>query len=176
MGEHCCSFRLRQAAAVCPKSLKPNILPPADLQAYLFSERDARGGAAVPAVPQPDAGAASLAGTSAPASAYAGSSAQSPAATAAAVGQDGGPGLDAAAAWLAQQRAALAALPPTTAAAMCATGAVAGFASGLLGIGGGTVVTPLLALLMPYGQATVLGTSLLAMIPPSLAGLLQHWR
>ena len=59
---------------------------------------------------------------------------------------------------------------------LMATGAVAGFASGLLGIGGGTIVTPLLALTMPYGQVVVLGTSLLSMVPPSLAALAQHAR
>ncbi len=37
-------------------------------------------------------------------------------------------------------------------------------------------MTPLLALLMPYGQATVLGTSLLSMVAPSLAALVQHSR
>jgi uncharacterized protein len=63
-----------------------------------------------------------------------------------------------------------------TVVALAGTGAVAGVASGLLGIGGGTIVTPLLALTQPYGQATVLGTSLLAMIAPSVAGLAQHAR
>lgn len=42
--------------------------------------------------------------------------------------------------------------------------------------GGGTIVTPLIALLMPYSHATVLGTSLLSMVPPSLAALAQHTR
>ncbi len=37
-------------------------------------------------------------------------------------------------------------------------------------------MTPLLALTMPYGQAMVLGTSLLSMIPPSVAALIQHNR
>ena len=40
------------------------------------------------------------------------------------------------------------------------TGTVAGLASGLLGIGGGTIVTPALALFLPLSQATVVGTSL----------------
>ena len=35
------------------------------------------------------------------------------------------------------------------------TGATAGVASGLLGIGGGTVVTPLLVILTPLSQVTV---------------------
>jgi hypothetical protein len=65
---------------------------------------------------------------------------------------------------------------PATCAMLAATGAAAGLASGLLGVGGGVVVTPLLALLMPFPQATVLGTSLLAMIPPASVALLQHQR
>jgi uncharacterized membrane protein YfcA len=53
-------------------------------------------------------------------------------------------------------------------------GACAGFASGLLGIGGGTLMTPLLALTTPLPQATVLGTSLVAMLVPSAAAAAQH--
>lgn len=56
------------------------------------------------------------------------------------------------------------------------TGATAGVASGLLGIGGGTVVTPLLAMMTPLSQAGVLGSSLLAMVAPSCVGLGQHAR
>ena len=55
--------------------------------------------------------------------------------------------------------------------ALMAIGATAGLASGLLGIGGGTLVTPLLALASPLPQAAVLGTSLLAMLPPSVVAL-----
>ncbi|GAB4817746.1 hypothetical protein N2152v2_004792 [Parachlorella kessleri] len=61
-------------------------------------------------------------------------------------------------------------------AGLAAAGGAAGFTSGLLGIGGGTVATPLVALLMPWAQATVLGTTLLAMIPPTAVGMLQHHR
>lgn len=43
--------------------------------------------------------------------------------------------LQSAAAWLQGQREAVAALPTMTIAALCTTGAIAGFASGLLGIG-----------------------------------------
>lgn len=57
---------------------------------------------------------------------------------------------------------------------LAATGAVAGFASGLLGIGGGTIVTPALAVATGMPQVMVLGTSLAAMIVPSLVGLTQH--
>ena len=65
---------------------------------------------------------------------------------------------------------------PSRASSLAAIGACAGFASGLLGIGGGTIVTPLLALTTPLTQATVLGTSLLAMLPPSAAALVSHAR
>jgi uncharacterized membrane protein YfcA len=68
----------------------------------------------------------------------------------------------------------LAEKPVHVLAGLVLTGAVAGFASGLLGIGGGTIVTPLLAVLMPQEQTTILGTSLLSMIPPSAVALAQH--
>lgn len=120
--------------------------------------------------------------------------------------------------WLQQLRQEMPSAP--VAGGLLATGAAAGFASGLLGIGGGTVgevgaaavrlettalqlarlaanplallkiawpsadrchchlaaATPMVALLMPFSQATVLGTTLLAMIPPTAVGLLQHYR
>eukprot|EP00976_Prorocentrum_cordatum_P105202 1194184-Prorocentrum_minimum.AAC.3 len=40
------------------------------------------------------------------------------------------------------------------------TGAVAGLASGLLGVGGGAIVTPAMALFMPLSHAAIVGTSL----------------
>ncbi|KXZ47658.1 hypothetical protein GPECTOR_33g540 [Gonium pectorale] len=61
-------------------------------------------------------------------------------------------------------------------AVLVATGTLAGFASGLLGIGGGTVVTPLLTVATGLPQLSVLGTSLAAMVFPSLVGLAQHAR
>lgn len=79
-------------------------------------------------------------------------------------------------AFIQKQRDAISAMGPKTVAVLAATGGVAGLASGLLGIGGGTIVTPLLALCLPYSQATVLGTSLLSMVPPSAAALAQHAR
>ena len=63
---------------------------------------------------------------------------------------------------------------PASAVSLSLIGACAGFASGLLGIGGGTIVTPLLAITTDLPQATVLGTSLLAMLLPSAAALNQH--
>lgn len=59
---------------------------------------------------------------------------------------------------------------------LAATGIVAGFASGLLGIGGGTIVTPLLALCTGLPQMTVVGTSLAGMVAPSGMALAQHAR
>lgn len=38
------------------------------------------------------------------------------------------------------------------------------------------IVTPMLALCTAMPQAAVLGTSLLCMVPPSAAALVQHWR
>ena len=58
---------------------------------------------------------------------------------------------------------------------LVAIGVTAGTASGLLGIGGGTLVTPLLAMATPLSQAAVIGTSLLAMIPPSVVALGTHY-
>ena len=46
-------------------------------------------------------------------------------------------------------------MPWTTTILLGVTGATAGVASGLLGIGGGTVVTPLLAILAPLSQVTI---------------------
>jgi len=59
---------------------------------------------------------------------------------------------------------------------LVAIGVTAGTASGLLGIGGGTLVTPLLAAATPLSQAAVVGTSLLAMIPPSIVALGTHYK
>ena len=44
------------------------------------------------------------------------------------------------------------------------------------GIGGGTIVTPLMALTTGLAHQTVLGTSLAAMVVPSLVAMGQHAR
>lgn len=69
-----------------------------------------------------------------------------------------------------------ASMTPSVAAVVGAAGALAGFASGLLGIGGGVVLTPALAMLTDLPQVTVLGTSLTAMIIPSLSGAWVHYQ
>lgn len=56
------------------------------------------------------------------------------------------------------------------------TGAIAGFASGLLGVGGGTITVPIMVLLVGLDQHTAQGTSLLAMIPSALVGSYTHYR
>ena len=90
---------------------------------------------------------------------------------------------------------------PLAAVQMLAIGGTAGLFSGLLGIGGGTIVTPLLALTTQLDQcvitislalylalylahcchpcarsAVILGTSMTGMIAPSIAGMVQHYR
>ena len=44
---------------------------------------------------------------------------------------------------------------------------VCGVASGLFGIGGGTLLVPFLALFFAFGQHRAQGTSLIALIPPT---------
>jgi len=68
------------------------------------------------------------------------------------------------------------AMPMWTGIQMAVIGSVSGLASGLLGVGGGVIITPALALTTTLDHATVLGTSLFSMIPPSAVGLMQHYR
>jgi uncharacterized protein len=54
---------------------------------------------------------------------------------------------------------------------------VAGVCGGLFGIGGGTILVPLLALLFAYDQQTAQGTSLIALVPPTgLLAFLSYYR
>ena len=55
-------------------------------------------------------------------------------------------------------------------------GAAAGFLAGLFGVGGGAVVVPLLTLATDLDHKTALGTSLCAMVPTGVAGVLAHRR
>ena len=48
-----------------------------------------------------------------------------------------------------------------------AAACVCGVASGLFGIGGGTLLVPFLALFFAFGQHRAQGTSLIALIPPT---------
>jgi uncharacterized membrane protein YfcA len=56
------------------------------------------------------------------------------------------------------------------------TGVFTGFLSGMMGVGGGTVMVPAMVLLAGIGQHTAQGISLLAMIPAGGVGAFTHWR
>ena len=57
-----------------------------------------------------------------------------------------------------------------------AAGVVVGILSGLLGIGGGTLMVPLLRVVYGFPALLVTGTSLLAIIPTSISGAITHIR
>ena len=57
-----------------------------------------------------------------------------------------------------------------------ATGAATGFLSGMMGVGGGTVMIPPMVILAGMPQHLAQGTSLLAMVPVSITGALTHYR
>ncbi len=57
---------------------------------------------------------------------------------------------------------------------LAATGSVAGFASGMFGIGGGVIITPALCILTEMPYAMVLGTTLASMVPPALVSVYTH--
>ncbi len=61
-------------------------------------------------------------------------------------------------------------------AALLVTGGVVGFLSGLLGVGGGTILVPLLTLLFGTEQHLAQGVSLFMIIPTSIAGAWTHAR
>ena len=56
------------------------------------------------------------------------------------------------------------------------SGAVVGFLAGLMGVGGGGMMIPVLVLLMGMSQYTAQGTSLAAMVPPAVVGSWTHRR
>jgi len=62
------------------------------------------------------------------------------------------------------------------AALLLATGAVTGFCSGLMGIGGGAIMIAGMVLLAGFDQYTAQGSSLLAMVPAGFVGAVTHWR
>lgn len=61
-------------------------------------------------------------------------------------------------------------------AAVLASGAAAGFLSGMMGVGGGSIMVPALVLLVGHSQYTAQGSSLLAMVPAGSVGAYTHWR
>jgi uncharacterized membrane protein YfcA len=56
------------------------------------------------------------------------------------------------------------------------TGAVTGFLSGMMGVGGGAVMIPAMVLLAGFDQHLAQGTSLLVMVPAGGTGAYTHWR
>jgi uncharacterized protein len=61
---------------------------------------------------------------------------------------------------------------PTLYVALVAFGVVVGIASGLLGVGGGTVIVPFLTLAVGLSQHAAEATSLLVILPTAIAGSL----
>jgi uncharacterized membrane protein YfcA len=58
---------------------------------------------------------------------------------------------------------------------LVAVGLISGLASGLFGIGGGTVTVPLLLLWLRYGEREATGTSLAAMVATAALGSAVHY-
>jgi Predicted permeases len=56
------------------------------------------------------------------------------------------------------------------------TGISSGFLSGMMGVGGGSIMVPAMVLLAGFTQHTAQGSSLLAMVPASGVGAFTHWR
>ncbi|MCD6494704.1 sulfite exporter TauE/SafE family protein [Candidatus Bipolaricaulota bacterium] len=54
-------------------------------------------------------------------------------------------------------------------------GLIAGTASGMFGIGGGTVMVPALAVFLGLDIVTAAATSLFVMVPSAMMGTYQHW-
>jgi len=62
------------------------------------------------------------------------------------------------------------------AAVLLAAGTFTGFLSGMMGVGGGTIMVPAMVLLVGMPQVTAQGSSLLAMVPAGAVGAHAHWR
>lgn len=56
------------------------------------------------------------------------------------------------------------------------TGALTGFLSGLMGVGGGTIMIPVMVILTGFTQHVAQGTSLLVMVPTGSIGAFTHWK
>jgi uncharacterized membrane protein YfcA len=65
---------------------------------------------------------------------------------------------------------------PTVAVILLITGMVAGFASGMMGVGGGAIMIPAMVLLAGFDQHVAQGTALLVMVPAGSVGAYTHWR
>ncbi len=56
------------------------------------------------------------------------------------------------------------------------TGVFTGFLSGMMGVGGGTIMVPSMVLLAGFPQVLAQGSSLLAMVPAGASGAHTHWK
>ena len=56
------------------------------------------------------------------------------------------------------------------------TGVFTGFLSGMMGVGGGTIMVPVMVLLAGFTQHIAQGTSLLVMVPAGGIGAFTHWK
>ena len=56
------------------------------------------------------------------------------------------------------------------------TGAFTGFLSGLMGVGGGTIMIPVMVIFAGFTQHVAQGTSLLVMVPAGAIGSFTHWK
>lgn len=63
---------------------------------------------------------------------------------------------------------------PRAYAAYIGIGLLAGLLSGLFGVGGGTVIVPLLVLLLSFDQRRAAGTSLAAIVPTATVGVISY--
>ena len=61
-------------------------------------------------------------------------------------------------------------------AVLVVTGGFTGFLSGMMGVGGGSLMVPAMVLLTGFPQVLAQGSSLLAMVPAGAAGAHQHWQ
>ncbi len=59
---------------------------------------------------------------------------------------------------------------------LLASGILTGFVSGMMGVGGGTIMVPAMVLCLGFSQQTANGTSLLTMIPAGAAGAWTHFK
>jgi len=60
--------------------------------------------------------------------------------------------------------------------ALLITGAVTGFLSGMMGVGGGTIMIPVMVILIGFTQHVAQGTALLVMVPAGTIGAFTHWK
>ncbi len=77
-------------------------------------------------------------------------------------------------AWLPGGRGSLAFWPQMV--VLLFTGTATGFVSGMMGVGGGSIMIPAMVILAGMPQHLVQGTSLLAMVPVGITGALTHHR